>query len=82
MNEIITIEEFSRINFRIGEVVEVGKKTKIRCLDKDYLINLNIAVEKGDKIAVIIANDSLVIPIVKDAPLVVGKDAEVGDKIS
>ena len=81
MNEIMAIEEFSRINFRVGEVIEAGRKIKIRCLDKDYFVKLNINVEKGDRIAVVISGDKLIIPVANAVPLTLGKDVEVGSRI-
>jgi hypothetical protein len=81
MNEIMTIEEFGKINFRVGEVVEIGKKIKIRCLDKDYPVSSSIKFDKGDKIAIIISGDKLIIPVVNNISLVPGKDVEVGSKI-
>lgn len=81
---MIKIEEFWRIDFKIGEVKAIGKDSiQITCNKRDFIINLSLDVKKGEKIVVIIDGDKLIIPVVNGKiPLVPEKDIEVGSKIS
>jgi len=80
---MIKIEEFWGIDFRIGEVKVVSNSNiKIKCNNKNFNVNLKLDVNKGEKIAVIIDGDKLIIPVVNgNVPLVPEKDIEVGSKI-
>ncbi len=79
---MIKIEEFWKIDFKVGEVKEVGNNNKIKCDNKTFNVNLKLDVNKGEKIAVIIEGDKLIIPVINDSiPLIPEKDAEAGSKI-
>jgi len=80
---MIKIEEFWGIDFRVGEVKGVSNSNiKIKCNNKNFNVNLKLDVNKGEKIAVIIDGDKLIIPVVNgNVPLVPEKDIEAGSKI-
>lgn len=80
---MIKIEEFWKIDFKVGEVEEISKSNiKIKCDNKTFNVNLKLDVKKKDKIAIIIEGDKLIIPVVNGkTPLVPEKDIEVGSKI-
>ena len=80
---MIKIEEFWKINFRIGEVKSINKENvKVSCENRDFVVGLDFDVKEGDKLAVIIYKDKLIIPVVNEKiPLIPEKDIEVGSKI-
>jgi tRNA-binding EMAP/Myf-like protein len=80
----VTIDDFSKIEFRIGEVKSIDKKgIKIICDDKDFLINIDLDVKKKDKLAIIIAGEKLIVPVIDShLPLSPEKDIELGSRVS
>ena len=81
---MIKFDEWQKIDFRIGEIIDVnGENIKITCRNKEFFIKLKLDVKKGNKIAVIINNEKLVIPVVNgNIPLIPDKDIEVGSRVS
>jgi len=86
MNETkeMNIEDFIKIDFRIGEIEEVSKSEfKIRCNDRIFNTKTKLNVKKGEKLAVIIDGDKIVVPVVNgNIPLIPEKSVPNGSKIS
>lgn len=80
---MINIDDFNKIDFRVGEVINIDKnKLEINVGERNYFVKLILKVKKRDKIAVIISGDKIVIPSFEQIPLIPDKDIEVGSKIS
>lgn len=80
---MIKIEEFWKIDFKIGEVEEISDKNiKVRCNDKTFNTGLKLDAKKGEKIAVVIDDERLIIPVVNEKiHLVPEKEIEIDSKI-
>lgn len=83
MKKIIKIEDFSKINLRVGEVIEVTKSyTKIGCFDKVFTVKLNLNVKKGEQLIVAVNGDNLVIPVLnQNITLSPEKNIDAGSKV-
>ena len=80
--EIVKFDEWSKIDFRVGEVKDISKNyVKIIINHKTFNTQLNLNVQKGDKIAVIINQDNLIIPLIGNSIIIPEKDIEIGSKI-
>ena len=81
---MMTIEEFSKINFRVGKVKSVDKnRILIICENKEFSASPGLDVKKGEKIAVIMEGDKIIVPVLnKKIPLAPEKDIELGSRIS
>lgn len=83
MKEIVKFKDWAKLELRVGEVKEIIKdRIIINCCNKDFEINLNLDVNKGDKIVIGINGDKVIVPVVNNGiPITPEKDAGVGWKI-
>lgn len=80
--ETIQFDEWSKIDFRIGEVKNISKNSvKIIVNEKVFDLKLDLNIKKGDKIAVIVNNNNLIIPLVNNSVIVPEADIETGSKV-
>ncbi len=79
---MISIEEFKKVDFRIGEVKLINDKIEICVSDKKFLINIKLNIEENDKIIIILHNNKIIIPVFdKNIPIIPEKDIETGSKV-
>lgn len=80
---MINIDEFSKVNLRIGEVKEVKKDSIIiNCNNKDYRKKIKLKVKENDKIMIILNNEEIIIPILNnEIPIIPEKDIDAGSKV-
>lgn len=80
--EIIKFDEWSKIEFKIGEVKNISKNSvKIIVNEKVFEAKLDLNIKKGDKIAVIVNNNNLIIPLVNNSVIVPETDIETGSRV-
>ena len=79
---MITIEEFSKFDFRVGKVKEINKGSiKIILEDKEFNVNLMLDVKEGDKIVVLVNGDNLIIPLADGGVISPEKNIKEGSKV-
>ncbi len=80
---MINIDEFSKVNLRIGKIKEIKKdRITINCNNKDYEIKIKLKVKERDKILIIINNDKIIIPVLNnDIPIIPEQDIDSGSKV-
>jgi len=80
---MITIEDITKINLKIGEVKNISKgHITINFENKDYIKKIKLEVKKGDKIVIAHNQENITIPLInKNIPLIPEKDIEAGSKI-
>ena len=83
MKEIIKIEDFSKIDLRVGDVLEnKGDSLKIKCSEKVFTAKLGLDIKKGEQIIVAVNGDKLVIPVInQNIPLSPEKKIDSGSKV-
>ena len=79
---IISIEEFQKIELKIGIIQEVSNNIKINCNNKEYITGIKLDVKKGEKIVIGFLQKKLIIPVLEgNNPIVPEKDIENGARI-
>lgn len=83
MKKIIKIDDFIKLNLRIGQVEENNKKEiKIRCLSEKFISKLKIDAMRGENIVISAIGNKLVVPVIRgDIPLIPEKKIENGAKV-
>ena len=82
MNEILIIDDFTKLEMRVGKVENIGKSVKIKCGDREFNTNLKLNLNKDEKIVIGILGDKLILPVVgKNIPIVPEKDIGIGARI-
>jgi co-chaperonin GroES (HSP10) len=81
---MITIEEFSKTEFKVAEVKEITKKgIKIVCNNQEFLTSQKLNVKKGDKIIISMHNGMLILPLANGLiPIAPEKDIDIGARVS
>ncbi len=80
---MINIDEFAKVEMRVGEVVDSGKKEiMITCNGKSSSFSTDLRLKKGDKVVVIANSDSLYLLCTeKNIPIIPEKDIKEGSKV-
>lgn len=83
MKEMIKIDDFSKLNLRVGEIKNISKENvKISCLAETFISKIALDVKSGNQIVISSVGGKIFIPVVKeDIPLVPEKKIDSGSKV-
>jgi hypothetical protein len=84
MKNMIKIDEFSKVNLRLGKIKSKDNSgIKISCNAEIFNSNIHLNAKEGDEVIISSMGEKLVVPVVnRDIPLVPDKKAGEGWKIS
>ena len=83
MKQEIKFKDFVNLRMKVGIVKSIGDKIKIVLDERDYYVNINLNVDKGDQIVVGFVEGGLVIPVVcGNIPLIPTEKVKEGSCVS
>jgi len=83
MTEIIQFENWAKLKLVVGEVKSIGDKIIINDGNKDFEIDFDLNVEKGEQIVIGFVEGEIIIPVInRTRSIIPDDDVELGSRVS